>query len=115
LDEEASKSHWSEVDPAMSQIEEKNRDYFELLRRTKYKSMMSGHSSRISEITRRDFFTEWGDEIVVGEKLDEGGQAEIFAATHTRHGALVVKVFKGGSVLRDLAKQWPPASCVGQG
>lgn len=109
---EASKSHWSEVDPAMSQTEhsgEENRNYFEFLRRSKYKSMVSGHGSRISEITRRDFFTEWGDEIVVGEKLAEGGQAEIFAATHRSHGALVVKVFKGGSVLQDLAKQWPPA------
>lgn len=48
------------------------------------------------------------------EKLAEGGQAEIFAATlefdnGEEEDDIVVKVFKGGSVLQDLEKQFPPA------
>ncbi|KAG0587885.1 hypothetical protein KC19_2G198900 [Ceratodon purpureus] len=63
---------------------------------------------------------EWGSffrrswyDLVIGEKIAEGGQAEIFAASGTslRDGSvinLVVKVFKEGYFLRDLQRQWPP-------
>ena len=43
-------------------------------------------------------------------KIAEGGQAEIFSIAGTgRHAlmAVVLKVFKEGSLLRDLEKQWP--------
>ncbi|KAG0587884.1 hypothetical protein KC19_2G198800 [Ceratodon purpureus] len=58
------------------------------------------------------FRRSWYD-LVIGEKIAEGGQAEIFAASGTgwRDGKkidLVVKVFKEGYFLRDLQRQWPP-------
>ncbi|KAG0587882.1 hypothetical protein KC19_2G198600 [Ceratodon purpureus] len=58
------------------------------------------------------FRRSWYD-LVIGEKIAEGGQAEIFAASGIglRDGIkidLVVKVFKEGYFLRDLQRQWPP-------
>jgi serine/threonine protein kinase len=45
----------------------------------------------------------------VGRKIAEGGQAEIFSipATDTYVHRRALKVFKEGSSLRDLEKQWP--------
>lgn len=45
---------------------------------------------------------------MVGEKLAEGGQAEIYTATRLGDPC-VVKVFKVGTVLQQLAKQIPLA------
>ncbi|KAG0594413.1 hypothetical protein M758_UG074900 [Ceratodon purpureus] len=58
------------------------------------------------------FRRPWYD-LVIGEKIAEGGQAEIFAASGTglRDGIkinLVVKVFKEDYFLRDLQRLWPP-------
>ncbi|KAG0586129.1 hypothetical protein KC19_2G066600 [Ceratodon purpureus] len=56
-----------------------------------------------------DFFSKFED-LEVGEKIAEGGQAEIFTATSKSHKLtnLVAKVFKQGQSLKVLEQQWPP-------
>ena len=44
---------------------------------------------------------------MVGEKIAEGAQAEIYAGTLFDCYECVVKVFKQGYTLRDLQQQWP--------
>jgi serine/threonine protein kinase len=70
------------------------------------------------------FFTGFED-LEVGVKIGEGGQAEIFAASSPsfkpwkgyKPPPLVAKVFKESVSLRHLAQQWPPQllSTVAQG
>jgi serine/threonine protein kinase len=58
-----------------------------------------------------DFFEDDGEGLVVGKKIAEGAQAEIFTAylkdDDGRKWEGVMKVFKEGSALQDLKKQWP--------
>ena len=95
---QASRVHWSEVDDAMSDEDDENGESdVEVFRSFQQKW--------------GDFFYDWGDELEVGEKIAEGGQAEIFNAVVTwidgRKVECVVKVFKEGWALRHLQKQWP--------
>ena len=96
---EASKVHWSALNPMTTDEEEggfeTNLETFQSLRER-----------------WGDFFKDFGDdELVIGEKIAEGGQAEIFNAgvtwSNDRKEECVVKVFKEGWALRDLEKQWP--------
>lgn len=102
-----------------------NRETFEKLKRRKY--MRHGDQFVYVQIPEdenvdlsghRSLFVDyWGREVVLREKLAEGGQAEIYSAYvpflgPDRDGPdfrVVVKVFKGGSVLEHLEKQIPPA------
>ena len=65
-----------------------------------------------------NFFVDNVDTLVVGEKIGEGAQAEIFAAhwpgqeggkAHWpgREGGIVLKVFKKGTLLQDLRELFP--------
>lgn len=96
---ERSKDHWSELDPAYSTDSAKtNRVVFEDLKK---------HPEWGT------FFKDFGKKLVLGRKIAEGGQAEIYeAALHGEDGTIddgwVLKVFKEGSFLRDLQNQWPP-------
>jgi hypothetical protein len=98
---ESSKGHWSE------QVEIDNRKLFMTLQ---------------SHPTWGDFFTIFGeDELAMGEKFAEGGQAELYEARviwgnqFRREDMLkygwesewALKVFKKGIGLRDLQLQWP--------
>ncbi|KAG0614539.1 hypothetical protein M758_6G185000 [Ceratodon purpureus] len=94
----ASKDHWSELSPSSDDEEEAESD-LEAFQRLKTRWGTA-------------FFKDYGDEeLVVGEKIAEGAQAEIFNAIWTyrdgRKWNCVVKVFKQGYRLRDLEKQWP--------
>lgn len=65
---------------------------------------------RVSEFAYKPcFFVDYGDDLVVGKKIDEGGQAEIFEATIRGNkklvGDYVVKVFKPGFAIRSLESQ----------
>ena len=59
------------------------------------------------------FRRSWYD-LEIGEKIAEGGHAEIFTASGTnlhdgtKKDDLVVKVFKEGFSLVDLQRWWPP-------
>jgi hypothetical protein len=90
---DASRDHWSELSVSTSDEDEGNVEsdveVFEGLRRK-----WGG------------FFENWGDRLVVGEKIAEGGQAEIFDAGWLG-GEYVLKVFKEGYLLRDLVQQLP--------
>ncbi|KAG0617301.1 hypothetical protein M758_5G179700 [Ceratodon purpureus] len=94
---EASKVHWSEVDDSSDDDEEKETD-LEVYERLKQKW--------------GNFFHDYGDSLVLREKIAEGGQAEIFNAEYAYPDSeykemTIVKVFKHGWALRDLEKQWP--------
>jgi hypothetical protein len=98
---EASKDYWSELAISLSVGEqaaaEKNLQTFRSLQ----KQWPCG------------FFREVGDgEMVVGQKIAEGGQAEIFEARFTEgfpdaqvHIDYILKVFKQGSSLQALQQQ----------
>ncbi|XP_024387103.1 uncharacterized protein [Physcomitrium patens] len=91
---EASKDHWSEVEEDV-EGEVSNRHVFEYLKK------------RWGE-----FFWDYGDSLVFGEKIAEGGQAEIFeAAVVTRQNVCefkyVAKVMRRSGSLVHLKKQWP--------
>ena len=53
------------------------------------------------------FINDWWSRIEVGEKIAEGGQAEIFNVPCSVATRTVAKVMKKGFRLRDLEKQWP--------
>ena len=94
----ASKVHWSEMDDATSDEDDENGESdVEVFRSLQQKW--------------GNFFHDWGDELEVGEKIAEGGQAEIFNALVTGWERMkvecVVKVFKEGYALRHLQKQLP--------
>lgn len=52
------------------------------------------------------FFKQIGDRIEYGRKIGEGSQAEVYEV-RMGNEKLALKVFKDGSALRDLLKQWP--------
>ena len=87
---EASRGHWSEVAGATSDEDDEKGELDQEV------------FARLQKTWGR-FFIRWGDIIEVGEKIAEGGQAEIFKLG--KYG--VVKVMKEGFRLRDLEKQWP--------
>jgi hypothetical protein len=108
---ESSKDHWSELDETNSiedeQVEMDNRKLFMTLQ---------------SHPSWGGFFTIFGeDELAMGEKFAEGGQAELYEARviwgkqFRREDMLkygwesewALKVFKKGIGLRDLQLQWP--------
>jgi serine/threonine protein kinase len=104
---EHSKQHWSQVVEVDFDDEEyywqvQNGEIFETLQRD---SIWGG------------FFMRFGDnELEIGEKFAEGGQAELFYAQVNWHGQFhhevhefeyVVKVFKKGTLLRHLQSQFP--------
>jgi hypothetical protein len=100
---EASKDHWSQLDPTSAVQDVHHETDLEIF-----------HS--LAEKWGK-FFFEFGDRLVVGEKIAEGGQAEIFKAEVIWHPiaeediglrrACVLKVFSKGWALGDLQKQWP--------
>lgn len=77
-----------------SDAEESNRDIFESI-----KSQWGGF-----------FSAKWGDNLELGPKIAEGGQAEIFeveGGIDAIRMEFVVKAFKKGYSLRSLQSQWP--------
>ena len=94
---EGSRGHWSEVAGATSdEDDEKGESDQEVFARL--------------QKTWGQFFRDWGDIIEVGEKIAEGGQAEIFNTPwkyRPEKASGVVKVMKEGFRLRDLEKQLP--------
>ncbi|KAG0554246.1 hypothetical protein KC19_12G076300 [Ceratodon purpureus] len=99
---ETMREHWTALDPAKTEkIAKKNRKYFD--------KVLAKHP-------------EWGDffrrieHLELGEKIGEGAQAEIFAASSSprmgnrskREVPLVAKVWKEGVSLKHLERQWPP-------
>ena len=98
---EASKVHWSELQPGSGAngLAERNLELYRSLQR-QYPN---------------GFFHNWKDDRwAVGKKIAEGAQAEIFEMRFLlpeyahQNGKLVMKVFKEGCSLEDLQKQWPP-------
>jgi hypothetical protein len=104
---ECSKSSWTERTVSTSSSADghervSNREAFERLKE--------------HEEWKPFFRRSWYD-LKIGEKIAEGGQAEIFAASgtnwcdgrdRTTTDDLVVKVFKEGHSLVDLQRLWPP-------
>ncbi|KAG0570876.1 hypothetical protein KC19_6G194100 [Ceratodon purpureus] len=100
---EASKVHWSELDSTNSDEDEENQTDVEVFQKLKEKW--------------GDFFCDYGDGLVMGKKIAEGGQAEIYEASWSSRaifklgeqvgGFDVLKVFKEGWALQHLQKQWP--------
>lgn len=102
---ERSKVHWSDLDPASAETRttRANWEAFEILKENPEWG---------------SFFSYYDDpevELELGEKIAEGGQAEIFLATERRRNKLgrsssvvcVAKVFKIGFSLQVLQSQWP--------
>lgn len=81
-------------EPEDSDVEETNREIFESI-----KKQWGG------------FFSEkWGDNLELGPKIAEGGQAEIFeveGGIDAIRMEFVVKAYKKGYSLRSLQAQWP--------
>jgi len=95
-----------------AELAEMNRKHFEVLKRRKY--VRNWGKLEVKPEAKHDeeneFFSGW-DGLVVGKKLAEGGQGEIYEAD--KDGSpLVVKIFKVERRLEDLEKQWPPGLCV---
>ena len=102
---ESTQDHWTVVDAERAaetaRVAKDNRKYFD--------EVLVKHP-------------EWGaffrrfEDLKVGAKIGEGGQAEIFKATSQSFKdyylfgdkKLVAKVWKEGVSLRDLERQWPP-------
>ena len=103
FDIQYSKDHWTQLDSLLESEDddeyspEADQEYFEELKQHTYWG---------------DFFDDF-DDLVVGEKIGEGAQAEIFEAQLLRNDSkseyydLVVKVMKKGYALRSLRRQWP--------
>ena len=56
------------------------------------------------------FFLEWPPATKVGRKIAEGGQTTIYEVTKSDGSVfpdILLKVFRKGSRLSDLKKQWP--------
>ncbi|KAG0603352.1 hypothetical protein M758_10G087000 [Ceratodon purpureus] len=111
----ASKVHWSEVNPAISETEhlgKSNRECFELLKRRRYvregdQIVFKQHDE---EQSSNLFWELMGDNLVVGQKIAEGGQAEIYEADTGDGHPRVVKVFKADCLLQEIVEnQIPPA------
>ena len=101
---EASKVHMSEIDNATSDEDDKNGESDVEV----FQSLQQKWSPF--------FFYDWGDELEVGEKIAEGGQAEIFNAVVTwshsgRKNEYVLKVFKEGWVFCDTCRNNGPSAC----
>jgi len=96
---EGTKIHWSELSNNDSDDEESNREIYERLRLLpKYRKWLRCG-------------VEAGN-ILLGQKIAEGGQAEIFEVEYRSNyprslSGYVLKVFKEGYSLRDLKVQWP--------
>jgi serine/threonine protein kinase len=103
FDIEYSKDHWTQLDSLLESEDdceyspEADQEYFEILKQ---------HAQW------GEFFDDF-DDLVVGEKIGEGAQAEIYEAQLLHNGQksdhydLVVKVMKKGYALRSLQRQWP--------
>ena len=102
---ERSKSHWTLVDisdvwPDSEEIWAENAKFFQDL---KEKIPSNPRESK-------GFFQDYGENLKVGRKIGEGGQAEIFEGTWMRNEIateVVVKMFKLGYKLADLQRFWP--------
>jgi hypothetical protein len=111
---ETAREHWTVVDRGSEEEEERvaqeNRNYFDEV--------------LVKHLEWGAFFSKFED-LQVGAKIGEGGQAEIFEATSLKapledyifSEGLVAKVWKKGVPLKDLERQWPPQmlSKVAQG
>ncbi|KAG0561181.1 hypothetical protein KC19_9G043400 [Ceratodon purpureus] len=101
---DTAREHWTVLDPQSvreaEMIADENRKYFD--------EVLAKHPEWGA------FFTRY-QHLEVGEKLGEGAQAEIFAASFPRMGNtrmkgkpnLVAKVWKEGVSLKHLERQWP--------
>ncbi|KAG0556112.1 hypothetical protein KC19_11G027100 [Ceratodon purpureus] len=101
---EASKEHWSEVWSEGSSDDEE---------RIGERNLVLYESLKIA----KGFFKDWNDDFhKLGEKIAEGGQAEIykleFLDPRFSHEQAVLKVFKLGFRLQALQKQWPDGMLV---
>lgn len=105
FDIEASKDHWSELQPRSGKqpIEEGRERVVptmaEILESLRRRYPQSG------EFFSADLYGL----VEVGKKIAEGAQAEIFEAriSNDKPGKFVLKVFKEGATVMDLQKQWP--------
>jgi serine/threonine protein kinase len=99
---ETARDHWTVVDRGSEEEEERvaqeNCKYFDevLVKHPEWGAFFSGF-----------------EDLQVGAKIGEGGQAEIFEATsqafrNIYERELVAKVWKKGVSLKDLERQWPP-------
>jgi hypothetical protein len=99
---ESSRDHWTSTDDSTREEEysvERDRQYFEKLK-------LDHHCQS------QHFFKDL-DDLVVGEKIGEGGQGDIYVAGFKETGRettfdYVVKVLKGDIPLKLLHSQWPP-------
>lgn len=101
---EASKDHWSELQPRSGDEplgEERERvplTSFDIVQSLWRQYPQSGNF----------FKHDHSDLFKLGKKIAEGGQAEIFEAQlDNLPGKFVMKIFKEGSAVKDLQKQWP--------
>lgn len=101
----ASKDHWTELEPmkdaaaAAADLAEINSEVFRRLQREYL-----------------GFFQDWdASKWRLGRKIAEDGQAEIFELEGDLHGdgRFLLKVFKEGSSLDELQKQWPLGGMLG--
>lgn len=108
---EKSKEHWTVVGRQISPEEINfidNHRHFELLLR---KCRMSRSSRRFHTrwarfLPKHEFFRDYGDSLKIGQKIGEGGQAEIYEATLDGTENCVVKMFKQDYSIADLQRQW---------
>ncbi|KAG0562223.1 hypothetical protein KC19_9G127800 [Ceratodon purpureus] len=99
---EASKATWSELSPSVVVGDELAADNLEVFRSLQHQ-------------WPRGLFKGWTErEWELGEKIAEGGQAELFelwridpAGRRLEEVPWVIKLFKDGLCLRDLQRMWP--------
>jgi hypothetical protein len=123
---EKSREHWTVVGRPCSDLELQHvanqqhfkhlvnqdairlRDAHRSLRTRPQPRRYKGSNTRklLKNFEKHSFFVDYGDELVVGEKIGEGGQAEIFNATIRGKDEYVLKVFKLGFALAHLERQW---------
>lgn len=101
----ASKDHWSELQQPSSVVEDSSGEEKEKVHLTNT-AIVLGLQKQFPQTG--DFFRD-GDDSLLGQKIAEGGQAEIFEERRegSSYGKYVLKVFKEGSSVLDLQKQWP--------
>jgi serine/threonine protein kinase len=104
---ESSKSHWTELSKKENESKELWSDNEEVMESNQVVFERLKEHPEWGPFFRRSWY-----DLEIGEKIGEGGQAEIFAAsgTNLRDGTkrdLVVKAFKDGYFLGDLQRWWP--------
>jgi len=106
---EHSRVHWSEVS-GLSDFSEDNNDYEEVIRENEEVFTELMNNPQWKHLEWGKFFLRLPPIWKLGRKIAEGKQAEIFEVMQfddTVDPLMLFKVFKRGSRLLDLKKQWP--------